>query len=131
MLSVIVTLDSGTNHSAPQRYALRCGPAGGTMPGPDAACGALADYVKHRSDPARMCTGFIPRIPRAVVTGRFAGHRLHLQITPGSWCGVSDALMRDYWILSTFPCTTLVFRYSNQHAYSKGIAPPRCLRDRG
>ena len=60
MLSVIVTLDSGTNHSAPQRYALRCGPAGGTMPGPDAACGALADYVKHRSDPARMCTGFIP-----------------------------------------------------------------------
>jgi len=127
-VSVVVTLGSGTSASATHRYTLRCGPAGGTMPGPDAACGALADYLKHRSDPGRFCSGFMPHDATATLIGRFAGHPLHLQISNGSWCGASDALMRDYWILSTFPCSTLVIRYSNQHPYSKGIAPPRCLR---
>jgi hypothetical protein len=127
-VSVVVTLGR-IGHPTTHRYTLNCGPAGGTVPGPDVACGALADYLRRRNDLARVCIGFTPRMPRTVLTGRFAGHRLRLQITPGSWCGVSDALMRDYWILSTFPCSTLVFRYANQHPYSKGIAPPRCLRE--
>ena len=53
-VSVVVTLGAGTSHPATHRYTLRCGPTGGTMPGPDAACGALADYWKHRSDPGRF-----------------------------------------------------------------------------
>ena len=122
-LSVVVTLGS-TAHT----YTLKCGPAGGTMPGAESACGALADYLQHRSDRGRFCTGFVPDRPSAIVTGGFGGHHMHLRITPGSWCGVSDALMRDYWILSTFPCSTTVFHYADQHAYSKGIAPERCLR---
>jgi hypothetical protein len=127
---LVVTLGA-SSHPAVRHYTLRCGPAGGTMPDVDTACGALADYVKHRDDRGRMCSGLVPRTPSALVAGAFAGHRLHLQITPGSWCGTSDALMRDYWILSTFPCSTTVFRYANQHPYSKGIAPERCLRASG
>jgi hypothetical protein len=126
-ISVVVSL-SGTQPA--RHYTLRCGPAGGTMPDAEAACSALADYVKHRSDPGRICIGLQPSTPSALVAGTFDGHGLHLQIRPGSWCGSSDTLMRDYWVLSTFPCSTRVFSYSNQHPYSKGIAPARCLRGR-
>ncbi len=127
-VSVVVTLASDTTHKATHRYTLRCGPAGGTMPAPGAACTALADYWKHRSDPGRFCSGFSATAPRALLTGTFDGHRVRLNLTSISWCGVSDALMRDFWVLSTFPCSTLVTHYANQHAYSNGIAPPRCLR---
>jgi hypothetical protein len=130
-LSVVVSLGPGGSHPAVRQYTLTCGPAGGTMPDAEAACEALADYLKHRDDPGRICIGLVPRTPSALVAGTFAGRRLHLQITPGSWCGTSDTLMRDYWILSTLPCSTTVFRYPNQHPYSKGIAPDRCLRNPG
>jgi hypothetical protein len=126
-ISVVVSL-SGTQ--AARHYTLRCGPAGGTMPDAEAACSALADYVKHRSDPGRFCSSLGAGVPRARVTGTFDGRRLRLDLTTISWCGVSEALMRDYWILSTFPCSTPVMHYSNQHPYSKGIAPERCLRGR-
>jgi hypothetical protein len=126
-VSVVVTLAAGTSHPATHRYELRCGPTGGTMPGPGTACSALADYIHHRDDPGRICIGPTPRIPNTILAGRFAGRRLRIEITPGSWCGASNSVMRDYWILSAFPCSTLVFRYSNQHPYSRGIAPPRCL----
>ena len=94
----------------------------------DAACGALADFVQHRSDRMRFCSGFSATTPRAVVRGSYDGHQLRLTLTRSSWCGVSDGLMRDFWILSTFPCSTRVIHYAGQHAYSKGIAPDRCLR---
>ena len=126
-LSVSVTLGSSTTSAGTHRYTLTCGPAGGTMPDRSAACSALADYLRHRDDPGRMCTGPVPEAPKAIVAGRFDGHHLRLEITPGSWCGVSDSLMHDYWVLSTFPCSTVVFRYADQHPYSKGIAPERCL----
>jgi hypothetical protein len=128
-VEVVVTLGTGA-HPAGRHYTLRCGPTGGTMPDAHAACGALADYVKHRSDPMGFCSGFTATVPRAVVRGTYDGHRLRLTLTSISWCGVSDAMMRDFWILSTFPCSTLVVRYPDQHPYSKGIAPPRCLRSR-
>jgi hypothetical protein len=111
---LVVTLGA-SSHPAVRHYTLRCGPAGGTMPDADTACGVLADYVKHRDDRGRMCSGLVPRTPSALVAGTFAGHRLHLQLTRGSWCGSS----------------TTVFRYANQHPYSKGIAPERCLRASG
>src|SRR5512144_3378534 len=121
-LTVVVTSGSGALFDAARHYTLTCGPPGGTMPDADAACGALADYVKHRDDPGRICIGPVPRTPSTLVAGTFAGHRLHLRITPGSWCGTSDALMRDYWVLSTFPCSTTVFHHGDQHPYSTGIA---------
>ena len=99
-VSVVVTLASDTTHKATHRYTLRCGPAGGTMPAPGAACTALADYWKHRSDPGRFCSGFSATAPRALLTGTFDGHRVRLNLTSISWCGVSDALMRDFWVLS-------------------------------
>jgi hypothetical protein len=126
-VDIVVTLGTGA-HPAAHHYTLRCGPAGGTMPDADAACNALADYVEHRSDPMRFCSGFSATVPRAVVRGLYDGHRLRLTLTSISWCGVSDALMRDFWVISTFPCSTRVIHYASQHAYSKGIAPSRCLR---
>jgi hypothetical protein len=128
-VSVVVSLGTGSNPPT-RSYTLRCGPAGGTMPDADAACGALADYVKHRSDPGRFCSGFSATVPKTVVNGTFDGNRLRLTLTSISWCGVSNALMRDFWVLSTFPCSTPVTHYGNQHPYSKGIAPARCLRGR-
>jgi hypothetical protein len=130
-VSVVVTPGEAATSAVTHRYTLTCGPAAGTMPAPGAACDALADYLQHRDDSGRFCSGPVPKAPNAVVAGRFDGHHLRIEITPGSWCGVSDALMRDYWVLSTFPCSTLVFRYANQHPYSKGIAPERCLRGSG
>lgn len=126
-LSIVVTLGAGS-HPAIRHYTLRCGPAGGTMPDAGAACGALADFVRHRSDRTRFCSGFSATVPSARVDGAFDGRRLRLTLTAISWCGVSDDLMRDFWVLSTFPCSTVVFRYADQHPYSKGIAPERCLR---
>lgn len=127
-LSVVVTYGTEVVSDGSRQFTLTCGPAGGTMPDREAACGALADYLKHRSDPGRFCSSLGPGLPKALVTGTFDDHRVHLDLSSISWCGASDAVMRDYWVLSTFPCSTPVMHYSNQHPYSKGIAPERCLR---
>ena len=103
-MTVTVRLGLGTHRPATHRYSLRCNPAGGTMPSSGAACAAVADYVHRRNERGGFCSGFSP-IPgaKASLVGTFADQPFRLQITNMSWCGVSPSLMRDYWILSTFP----------------------------
>ena len=96
---------------------------------PQTAPAAASPALPRASSAGRIMTmrpGFSATVQRAVVRRLYDGLRLTLMSI--SWCGVSDALMRDFWIISTFPCSTRVVHYANQHAYSKGIAPLRCLR---
>jgi hypothetical protein len=80
------------------------------MPHPRAACDAVADYLAH---PPRISTCIPPLGGRpsatATVAGTFDGHPFHLElIAASSWCGQPTAIMRDYWVLSDFPCVTEV-----------------------
>ena len=94
-----------------RRYTLRCNPAGGSVPNPRAACRAIADYLTQRRH-AGGCIGLAAGPgSTAVISGRHARSRFRLRITAGgSWCGQPPALIRDYWVLSTFPCSTPVIR---------------------
>ena len=103
----------GTAH----RDSLTCGPAGGTMPNPRAACDAIDDLVTHHRK-AIVCLGPFPqgggRGATAAIVGTFAGRPFRLVLTPESWCGQPIPVMRDYWILSTFPCSTRVDYLANE-----------------
>ena len=97
--------------SARRQYSLTCDPghAGGTMPDPAAACFALTDLATHRYNGMSGCEGGTPYGgPSTAVVSGLVDHRsyvLDLQ-SDNSWCGDPPrALLRDYWILSTFPCS--------------------------
>jgi hypothetical protein len=93
------------------RYALTCGPAGGTAPNPHAACAAIADYLRRR-DRVGGCAGVLAGSGSvAQISGTYGRRRFHLRLTAGySWCGQPRPILRDYWVLSTFPCSTFVLR---------------------
>lgn len=97
-------------------YTLTCGPAGGTAPNPRAACRAIGDYLRRRGR-LGACVGVLaPPGPTTVIAGTFAHRPFHLRLTAGySWCGQPPALLRDYWVLSTFPCSTLVLRSGGRY----------------
>jgi hypothetical protein len=42
----------------------------------------------------------------ANLVGTFDHHRFKLRITDESWCGQPRPVMRDLWVLSTFPCSS-------------------------
>jgi hypothetical protein len=119
LLTVRVRLDRCTPEMAGpcsptiQRYRLRCGPAGGSMPDTAAACEALGDVVRARATGASMaCMRALTFDPStALLRGTVAGrpYRLRL-ISASSWCGRSRPIERDVWTLSTFPCTIRVLR---------------------
>jgi hypothetical protein len=94
-----------------RRFSLTCGPAGGSAPNPAAACHAIADYLKHIHH-LGGCIGTLSGPgSTATITGTFANRPFHLQLEAGySWCGQSRPVLRDFWVLSTFPCSTLVLR---------------------
>jgi len=94
-----------------RHYTLTCDPAGGSDPNPTAACRALGDYVKRRHH-AGGCIGVLARPgSTAVIAGTYAHRPFRLKLGSGySWCGQPPALLRDFWVLSTFPCSTLVLR---------------------
>ncbi len=96
---------------AVNRYSLACGPAGGTAPNPRAACRAIADYLRRR-DRMSGCAGvLVGRGSTAEISGTYARRRFHLRLTAGySWCGQPRPILRDYWVLSTFPCSTRVLQ---------------------
>lgn len=93
------------------RFILTCDPAGGTVPNPPAACRAIGDYLTRR-DQIRGCIGTLGGPgSTAAISGTYAHRPFHLKIESGySWCGQPPALLRDYWVISTFPCSTLVLR---------------------
>jgi hypothetical protein len=103
-------IGAGTaSRTAKRRYSLMCGPAGGTMPNPVAACEAVVDYIAHRGRSA-TCIGDLSLLPGsgAMITGTFDRRPFKLSLSAYSWCGQQRSVMRDFWILSTFPCSTIV-----------------------
>jgi len=90
-----------------RHYRLTCNPAGGTLPNPQAACAAMTDLSKPR--PPARCTGdAMVAAPTAManLVGTFDHHPFKLRITDESWCGQPRPVMRDLWVLSTFPCSS-------------------------
>ncbi len=63
-LRVVVTFGTERVSDGSRQYTLTCGPAGGTMPDREAACGALADYLKHRNDPGRFLQRILGHRPQ-------------------------------------------------------------------
>jgi hypothetical protein len=127
-VAVAVTLGLDTGLPVTHHYLLTCDPAGGTMPRPDAACAAIADYLR-RGKPVSHCFGVFERATAvAKLTGEVQHRRLALAITPESWCGQSRPVMRDLWRLSTFPCATLVAHTDNIRPYSRFARVTGCER---
>lgn len=91
------------------------------MPNPAAACAAIDDLVTHKRT-ANGCIGLpIPRTTSTTsISGTYAHRPFHLKLlAAGSWCGEPAPVLRDYWILSTFPCATLVTHTDNgDHVYA-------------
>jgi hypothetical protein len=117
-----------------RHYSLICRPAGGTMPHPQAACAALADYLAYRkaaTGPQYICRGILGRpTATAVISGIYAGHHFLLKLTNQSWCGASMRVMRDYWALSTFPCSTTVIHTQNIQPYRRFAHASGCRSSR-
>jgi len=117
----------GCRDAKPQlhRYALTCGPTGGTMPNAAGACAAIADLVAQNGN-AGGCPGVL-RGPgsTATIAGTVSGRPFHLQLDGGySWCGPPANVMRDYWILSTFPCSHTPLHMAGSHwAEATGCRP--------
>jgi hypothetical protein len=65
----------------------------------------------------------------AAISGTFAGRLFKLRLSAGSsWCGQSRPLLRDFWVLSTFPCSNLVLR-SGGRDFSKWARATGCAID--
>jgi hypothetical protein len=109
-------------------YSLTCNPTGGTMPNPEAACAAIDDLTTHHRA-GQPCRIVLPQGPtvQALVRGTFAGKPVRLWLFPSSWCGEPAPVMKDYWILSTFPCSTVVVHFDNgDHVYSEWAHKSGC-----
>jgi hypothetical protein len=108
--------DCGDAAPTVRRYTLTCDPAGGSVPNPRAACRAIGDSLtRHQTG---GCMGLAAGRPgsRAVISGTYARRPFTLKLAAGtSWCGQPPALLRDYWVLSTFPCSTLVVRTGGRY----------------
>lgn len=115
-VAVTVTLGLNTKLPITYRYSLTCDPAGGTMPHPREACHAISDYL-HHSMRGGDCFGEVIPTASASMVGAFAHKPFRLRIDTESWCRASTPIMRDYWTLSTFPCTTLVLHTTNISSY--------------
>jgi hypothetical protein len=127
-LRIVSKLGLGTPSLVTHRYTLTCGPPGGTMPDPAAACSAIADYL-HRGKPTG-CAGLLV-LPEAIsafaaITGDFEHRRFKLRLSTASWCGVPRPVMRDFWILSTFPCTTVVTHTGGAKTYADWARASGC-----
>ena len=106
------------------RYTLTCDPSGGTMPDAGRACAALVD-LQHRR--LGGCIGVLGSTgPRAVIVGTFEHRHYQLALTAAySWCGQTRPVLRDYWVLSTFPCSVKVLREAQKDVDMNYPAWPR------
>ncbi len=110
-------------HATPtrHRYSLTCAPAGGTMPDPPRACAALAD-LRRSGRQTGGCIG-VTRGPgsTAAIAGVVDRHPFHLPLDAAySWCGPPAHILRDFWILSTFPCGHVPLHMAHSH-FSEAI----------
>jgi hypothetical protein len=105
-----------------RRCVLRCGPPRGSMPHVAAACAAVADLARTHPAPGARCLrapDFAPST--AVVRGTIARRPFALRLSSGySWCDQAPRVERDYWIVSTFPCSVRVI-----HTGAAGSEPYR------
>jgi hypothetical protein len=124
-LAVSVRLGLNTHLPVTHHYLLTCDPAGGTMPHPAAACRAISDYLHHNGRGGNCFTSVTATATTSIV-GTFAHKPFKLRITTGSWCGASRPIMRDYWTLSTFPCSTIVIHTGNTTSYADWARASGC-----
>lgn len=81
----------GTGRSVPQKWTLRCNPAGGTLPRPGSACTKLAGmrnpFAPPRSD--LVCTDQYGGPQVAVIAGTFRGSRIWVKLQNRNGCEIS------------------------------------------
>lgn len=125
-LAVTIKLGLNTQAQITHRYSLTCDPAGGTMLRPGAACHAITNDL-HQSGPTVACVGDgAPPTATAALVGTFAHKPFRLTLDTASWCGQSMQVMRDYWTLSTFPCSTIVLHTTNISSYADWATASGC-----
>lgn len=126
-VAVSVTLGLNTQSHLTHHYLLTCDPAGGTMPHPIAACHAIADYLGRHIGEGGACVGVLVRsTAMASLVGTFRDRPFTLRIDNTSWCGEPRPVMRDYWTLSTFPCSTIVIHTGDTPSYTTWAKTTGC-----
>lgn len=86
---------SPTHWSAMAQRRLTCSPAGGDYRDPQAACRALADFLKPRA-PHAVCLCPLDIRPDYTIVGRYRGRSLHHRFDGCSLCGGPQQLQDDF-----------------------------------
>jgi hypothetical protein len=89
---------SPTHWSAMAQRRLTCSPAGGDYRDPQAACRALADFLKPRA-PHAVCLCPLDIRPDYTIVGRYRGRSLHHRFDGCSLCGGPQQMQDDFNIL--------------------------------
>ena len=87
----ITVWPNGQGHPGGKAYALRCAPAGGTLPRAAAACTRLA-RVAHPFAPTprdTVCTQIYGGPQQALVTGRFRGRVVRARFSRTDGCEIA------------------------------------------
>jgi hypothetical protein len=89
---------SPTYWSSIAQRRLTCSPAGGDYRDPQAACRALADFLKPRA-PHAICMCALDIRPDYSIVGRYRGQSLHHRFDGCSLCGAPQELQDDFKVL--------------------------------
>ena len=86
----IVVYPNGSAAQGAQRYTLRCGPAGGTVPHPLLACRALGRLAHPfaPTPPGTNCTDLAMGPQEAIVKGRLRGGLVNAHLTLRGGCEI-------------------------------------------
>jgi hypothetical protein len=87
----ITVWPNGQAHPGGKTYALRCAPAGGTLPRPAAACTRLARLARPFAPTPKdtVCTQIYGGPQQALVTGRFRGHLVRARFSRTDGCEIA------------------------------------------
>jgi hypothetical protein len=82
---------NGIGQPGAQHYTLRCGPAGGTVPHPRAACSTLAKLTDPfaPTPPGTFCTDLAAGPQVAIVRGRVRGTRVDTRLSVQGGCEIN------------------------------------------
>ncbi len=81
----------GRERGTPQRWTLRCRPAGGTLPRASGACAKLA-AMRRPFEPIpsdRACTEIYGGPQEAIVAGTYEGRRIWIRLGRANGCEIS------------------------------------------